>query len=1115
MATWRTRALVFQPFLEFFETLSRVLLYVCSFIYIFPVLEYPIRAQTTVLVIIEWILQVFRYVTLLLVLLNTPLTTYAPFGKTVQTRHAFLTKITGHPSYFILSTLALALVTTTRQDEVAFVFSNVSQTESFNLTAYLAGAAEFIVQDASFADALDTLVEFAFEYAQYGMVFSALVFAGSSHVQEMLRLTGSEEADDASVDDEWALSWYVRTWQEREQTMHVLGLPWQGPLLRNLSLLVLSSMAFTLNVVDYLLVAQGKDEVKDDATVLLLFIAETMFATALFLLSLRKVVLNFKQREHQRQGGDYNVYPAYVADMFLVFTFHFYVSLTSPTLSSFELRAFVAYGGPVFALLIWLVTFNRRLPTVLVWSIVDFNKIVRVNLREPQRFYRLVSSIAISAGITAVCFAYYAYVGNAFEFEFSSGNAVESVSEIVGNVEQEFDETITKINDFLGVITPCATTSAFWKNASTVGTEAGPVSSASTLQELRDNDYFDVCFDGSGPTAEFLRPTLDAERCQGPIDNYDDLVAQETSDEANSVRNDDPGGFQEDTDFVDDEGRPAEPGLQVLRIDPDCADKLCIAFTVLTTALFAATLIPFVNIGAAAASKAARVAWRISQMGRRMLKRARKLYAKRRKLFRFTKLVRKLAAVGNPVLKFNVAIVVIFLPILLVGLLCMLLGFFRRPRGLPALSAAARTRVLALLVGLTLFHLALFVGFFGFSVAGDNSLRFVQATIDNLPPLVIQTTVKYGSGILYLRLCLLLAVISTAAMSISIVASLVLDSLASFRKRVFGCGANKRRHGAQRRRRVWEAVPRENDERQEQQHALLLRRGWQQQHKQQPRPIAIGPFLRAEAEAEAEAEAAAAPATGPEDPPPMVHLNYAILFVFLIVPVLFFAFISYGDPRIRWFALYAEQDDRMADIAEQIASSEVLEDSSEVIAEDLNENSGVCGLVAIAANVAFEALLEALKEAVRPLLTTLRDLRETARQMLGQLRVGTLFAPINLNLPPNVHQTEFWLVFSLPLGAVGIALLAIVLDIFKRFTGTANRQVQFLLESVSGTILGVGLAAFQLDLILYAVFSALNNLDVPLFNIRAELGDMLIFSLYSAILTVSCGVALYMYEFLR
>ena len=168
-------------FLDLFETLSRVVLYVSTFIYIFPVLEYQVQGSGFLLVV-SWLLQISRYLILALLLLNVPLTTYVPFGKTVLSRHAFLTRMTGFPSYLIISILALALVTITRQDEVAFVFSNISQTESFNLTAYLSGATDFIVQDTSFSDELDTLVEFAFIYAQQGLFYGSIIFASACYL---------------------------------------------------------------------------------------------------------------------------------------------------------------------------------------------------------------------------------------------------------------------------------------------------------------------------------------------------------------------------------------------------------------------------------------------------------------------------------------------------------------------------------------------------------------------------------------------------------------------------------------------------------------------------------------------------------------------------------------------------------------------------------------------------------------------------------------------------------------------------------------------------------------------------------------------------------------------
>lgn len=1048
-----------RSFLDFFETLSRVVLYVSAFIYIFPVLEYRVHG-TGLMLLVQWLLQLSRYFTLLLLLLNVPLTTYAPFGKTVLCRHAFLTRITAIPSYFIISMLSLALLTITRQDEVDFVFSNISQTEAFNLTAYLAGATEFfVVQDTSFGDELDTLVEFAFTYAQQGLFYGSIVFTAASS------MTSNEEEERFTEAEEWAMSWYTRTWQERPETLGALGLARRGPLLRNITLLLFSGLAFLLNLVDYFSASTGTAY-----NAFLIFLAEMAFAAILFAYSLRKVLLNLRQNRQGSQGAV--VYPVYLLDIYFVLQLHFYVAATSPTLALIDANAGTIYAaaGPALILIVWVITFNRRFLAVVVWSVLDVNRIVIVNLREPQRFYRLFSSVAISAGIAAVFFSYYAYVGNAFEFEFASGNAVDAVSDVLDDVESVFDDTIRAINAFLLVVTPCSTTSDFWKNASSVGLSGGVVTAAATLAELRSNEYYDVCFvgNGSGTGAELQRPP--AQTCEVAVSNYDALVAQEAA-AANVRANEVPGGLRDDADFVDDDGQPPDPDLQVLTIDRDCAEKLCTAFTVLTTALFAATLIPFVNIGAAAASKAARVAWRISRMGRRLLKRARKLYAKRRKLFRFTKLVKRLAAVGNPVLRFNTAILILFIPVALVGLLCMLLGFFRRPRGLPPLSANARARVLFVFTALTLFNFALFVGLFGLGTGGDNSLRFVRNTLGKLPPLVIRSEVRYGSGILYLRLCLLVSMASSAAMAVSISASFCLDRAVALRDYV--SRQTRQSRGQSRSRGRYKKIER-------------------------------NPFLETQAETKTtlRTESTRAP------------LNYAVLVVFLVVPVCFFAAQSFNNPDVRWFRLVALQDDRMADVAEQIASAEVVQDATDIINDDTNENERACGLVAVAAEAVFEVLLTLLHDAVAPLLDMLNALRQFSTELLGQVRVGSLFAPIDLNLP-MADNSEFWIVFALPLAVVAIGIAAIIADLVLSWKPSLhNGKLEFFLESVKGIILALGLAAFQIDLVIYSVFSSLSGLDVPLFNVEVELGDMLVFSLYSSVTCVATGVVMYMYELL-
>lgn len=1053
--------LLLPPLTDFCETVSRVILYLCAFVYIFPVLEYQINGDGAFYVV-QLLLQITRYVTLALLLLNIPITTYEPFGRAVDTQDAFLTQFTTVPTYYVVSVLALGLLTVTRQDEVEFVFSNINQTESFNLTAYLEGSLDFFTEGVTFQDELDSLVEDLFVYAQHGLFFASIVFSIACTVRDrIIDNTPLNEAPD------WKKSWYVRTWQQRAVTTRVLGLPRRGPLLRNGCLCVLAGLATLISVIDFITAEPNAGMYN----VTLVFIAETLYGIILFSFSLWKVVKNLRQNTV--------VYPAYLVETFPIMQLQFYVAITSPTLTGTDLRLIYAAAAPVAIIVVWLVTFNRRLPNVVVWTVRDINKIVIVNLREPFRFFRLFYCIAIAAGILAAFFSYYAYIGNAFEFDFTSGDAVDSVQEVVDGIEDVFDNTILEINAFVGAITPCsATESTFWSNATSLGGNGqGDISAADSRSQLRQNDYFDVCFDGTGANADFLRPPTDPNRCQGPIDNYDELLRQEA--EVTSL--DEPTGVTEDTEFVDDEGNPVEPGFQVLKIDPQCEEALCIAFTVLTIGLFAATLIPFVNIGAAAASKAARIAWRISRMGRRMLKYVRKIYAKRSKLRRFTKLIRRLAAIGNPVLKFDLAIFFLLLPLLLVGLLCILLGFFRRTKEKPILDDAGRTRVLFVFTGLTLFNFALLVGFFGLTAEGDNSLRFVQGTMDQLPPAVIKSSVNYGSGMLYLRTCLAVSIGSSAAMAISLATNLIMKSAKTLGRRL------RRR---QKQRQKYERIEVDPSR-------SVLNMG---------KPNRALEVFTIGAQRDGQ--------DAQDEKPALPRLNYAILVVFLILPVSYLAYWSFNDPTIRWFKMNALQDDRTADITEQVASSEVVADSVDIINTDVSEEERACGFIAVAVEEVFNVALNALRGVTNPLLQGLQGLQATARNLLGQIRIGTLFAPINLNLP-LVDKTEFFIVFTLPLVALFIAVISIVTDMYARLSGNINNQkVRFILESTKAGILGIGLAAFQIDLVIYSVFSALNGLDVPLFNVEVQIGSMLLNSLYCSILCVTAGVSLYTYEYL-
>ena len=1054
------------PFAEFVETLSRIVIYLCCFIYVFPVIEYEFRTSSHLL-IIELLLYMTRLVTLFILLVNIPLTTYQPFGETVKTRHAFLTKATGVPSYFAVSVLAVGLTTTTNQSNVDFNFSNVTQVEVFNVTAYLEGAIDFFTTDVFFRDELDDLVEILFVCAQNGLFFGAFVFCASNYILDVQLGRDSGESEEEADFELNKNAWYMQTWKERPETRASLGLPRGGPTLRNGFVALMAALPFFVNVLDAFTSTSPVDTNAYNSS-LHVFVT-SIYALLLFSISFQKVVLNYFGNDPER------IYTSNLFEGILVTQLNFHVALTSSSILNEDLRTIYAFGGPCLTVLVWLATFNVDLPKIAVWSANDARNILLFNLREPQRFFRLLYSLAITGGILAACFSYYAFMGNAFELEFDSGTAVDGVRESIEGIEVIYDEAIRGVNSFLREITPCSETSQFWEEVQSLGTSnRDDVSAATTLAQLRSNEYFDVCF----ADAEFVRPPSDVERCQGVIDAYDKLVQQETAATSLEQPSHAADGVFFDSQFVDDEGNTAEKlGFEVLTIDSDCANKLCIAFTVTTTALFAATLIPFVNIGAAAASKAARIAWRISQMGRRMLRYARRLYAKRSKLRRFTSLVRRLAAIGTPVLKFSFATLIIFIPMVTVGLLCVLLGFFRIQREghreLSGLKEKSRIRVLLFFIGLTSLNIVLLLGLFGIgSCANSNALQVVQGTLNNLPSRLIQARVRHGAGMLYLRTCLFTSVASSAAMSMALSASVVI----SFLQSLGNCFRVKRAYQYEKLYTNKKAVL---------------------------SPMSVSHFLDVssdKAHTKKRSEGVA------------IQLNFSVLLVFLIIPVTLLAIVSHSkESSLRWFQLRAFQDDRSADISEQIASSEIIFEAVDIMNEDVTAEERSCGLIAVATEEVFKALLDNLQKAIRPLLLSLRNLQTAAQDLLAQVRVGTVFAPINLNLPV-ARTSEFWIVFAAPILAVLCGVGAIGADVARRVIHTRAASLRLVVETLKRAIFILGLVAFHIDLVLYSLLSSLSTLDVPLFDIQVELGQLLANAMYSALCCIGAGASLYFSE---
>lgn len=339
-----------------------------------------------------------------------------------------------------------------------------------------------------------------------------------------------------------------------------------------------------------------------------------------------------------------------------------------------------------------------------------------------EKHILLLQQTAVLLAFVALFYFYLSFNANSYYADFSSGSIVTGFDALLDRIEDRFDATIVEMNKFVRSIAVCSTTqSEFY-------TENRPPDLDALRTELSSIDYFRECFN----TGTNVFKTSLNSKCRDMKLQFDEAV-RNASDYNSVARPLD--GVIIDKDFRDDFDR--EVNFEVITFDQNCLAISCNVFTVVSFTFFALTLIPFLNVFAATALKVAQVAFRVMRLGIRIVKKARKIYKKRRKLSRFIVLIKKLNVFGKTVLKYQSYLFIILLPVIVLAIIALLIGFF--PRNWTEQSIKSKVIFNIVLVYIMAFSIVSYL-------ISDYILSILENVFESFPKALLTIRFEVGTG---------------------------------------------------------------------------------------------------------------------------------------------------------------------------------------------------------------------------------------------------------------------------------------------------------------------------------------------------------------------------------
>lgn len=360
------------------------------------------------------------------------------------------------------------------------------------------------------------------------------------------------------------------------------------------------------------------------------------------------------------------------------------------------------------------------------------------NRSELKYFVNFLPSVMYKVGlilcIVSLFFVILAYNYEWFDFKYEPSGISKEAADFIQSAADKIDTVVDDISSVARVLDPCSRRRFPDIPDTDVINDISDIEE--TLEEARrraslSDSNLGICVSKQDPFNFVDFGNNRPSQCSTLESDLNDMEADLIA--AFNQHGDDD--FKE-LDDLDDE----------FYVDQRCAQIACTSLTAITAAALATSWVPFGSAATAAASFAARGAFRVFRMGRRITRYLPRMVKKKRKVEKLARRIRKLAIATRASTRFSKEIAVIFLPVILLASISLTLLMFRR--SVKQDVGSASTNGIKFIIGVfgpvSIVELAFFIAL---SVVPN----VIQSVLDTLPDEFVVGTVEVGIGYTCLR----------------------------------------------------------------------------------------------------------------------------------------------------------------------------------------------------------------------------------------------------------------------------------------------------------------------------------------------------------------------------
>lgn len=255
------------------------------------------------------------------------------------------------------------------------------------------------------------------------------------------------------------------------------------------------------------------------------------------------------------------------------------------------------------------------------------------------------------------------------DFDFQPSSVSRTVADSIEDAAERIDSVVTTLGSVATVLDPCSHRPTIQSVSDTVtATDANSLDQVliDARESIRNTGIDDaaICIEPSTP---FNFVNLGQSQCLNLKTDFDthrqDLIDKfESNAQLEGLKSYDPESDSENELFV----------------DQSCVDAKCTALTVVTVAAVALSFVPFMGGASKAVTMAARAAFRVFKIGRRLTKSLPRMLKKRRKIKKLASRIVRLAAATTGHAGFEEDMAIIYLPLIILATASVSIIMFRR-----------------------------------------------------------------------------------------------------------------------------------------------------------------------------------------------------------------------------------------------------------------------------------------------------------------------------------------------------------------------------------------------------------------------------------------------------